>query len=115
MSMKQQLLSDLITHLNNAPDAPGWDSERERLLALLQAERDARVPYQSSIFYRLERHCALEDSGKEWRSVAPQTLSLPDIRERTRKAIKEYPMSELRLYHGLRRIVDIVGWLEEVE
>lgn len=115
--MKQQLLNDLIAHLSGAPDTPGWDDERVRLLAILTAERDARVPYQPSVFYRLERHCALEGGGKEWGSVAPQTLNLRDIRARVRKAIGEYPMSELRLYHGVRRIVDIIAWLnvEEAE
>jgi hypothetical protein len=113
--MKQQQLSDLIAHLSSATDAPGWDDERVRLLALLQAERDARVPYQSSVFYRLQQHCALEGGGREWRSIAPETLNLRDMRARVRKAMGEYPMSELRLYHGVRRIVDVVAWLNEEE
>jgi hypothetical protein len=84
------------------------------LLALLQAERDGRVPYQSNSYYRLELHVVRQD-GKEWGSIGPHTLDLRDMRARVRKAIEEYSMSELRLYHGVRRIVDIVAWLKEEE
>jgi hypothetical protein len=122
--MKQKLLDDLIAFLKASPD-PGsssWCDEGDRLLKEVQAERDAIVPYQSRVNYRLEHHYmfthpATEDEPERIEpassNVGSRTPRLDKMRARVKWAITKYPLEDFRLYHGSRRIRDIESWLEE--
>lgn len=127
--MKQKLLDDLIAFLKASPD-PGsssWCDEGDRLLKELQAAREALV-YKPCTKYRLERHYMaahteyvngkFETTQKPYKSNLPSCPSTPDLKlmqKRVRQEMTKYPLEELRLHYGSRRIKDIESWLEEVE
>lgn len=125
--MKQKLLDDLIAFLKASPD-PGsfsWCDEGDRLLKEVQAAREALV-YKPVTKYRLERHYTNEKreyvDGKWEMVLYPDTMNtivrtphLKIIKKHVQNAMMIYPMEELRLYHGSRRIRDIESWLSENE
>jgi len=117
--MKQQLLADLIAHLSVEPGTSAWEHERQRLLAEVQTVRDAIPAYQSRVSYRLERHYIKSETvidgetvcQEESYNIGKHTTNTDRMRAIVRTTMEQYPLGELRLYHGSRRIRDILGWL----
>ncbi len=125
--MRQQLLDDLIAHLKSVPDLGSslWCDERDRLIEEMQSYRDTLV-YVPCTRYRLERHYMRETTeyveGK-WTKVphpcesnipeCPRTPDLKVMKANVQKMLETYPLKELRLYYGSKRIRDIESWLNE--
>jgi len=123
--VKQQLLADLIGHLSAEPGSHGWYAERDRLLAEVLAIHDTMPVYQSSVGYKLQRHFITGEvlvikKGKETLVQSTQidhigkiTSNIQVARGIVQEAMKTYPLEELRLYHGSKRIKDVQAWLDE--
>jgi hypothetical protein len=120
--MKKALLDSLIIFLSTQETAsPEWEHERQRLLAEVQAQRDAIPVYQSRVYYKLEWRKDIEvmdENGKlvkTWtsRNLGKSTTNASVMRRDIRIALEKYPIRELRLHHGGRPIKDILAWLDE--
>src|SRR5882724_978853 len=110
--MRRQLLDDLIAHLSADPGTPEWYAERDRLRAEVQTLRDAIPTYQSTILYRLEHRVRIGDR-KQYHDVGTATPDVGKARAVVRAALAEYPLEELFLYYGQRRIRNIEAWSQE--
>lgn len=125
--MKQQLLDDLLAFLREPPDpsSGAWCDYRDSLIEDFQAERAALV-YKPRTTYRLERWYVSEKwdyIDGTWKTssypcrinlpACPCTASVKKMRTNVRVMLEMYPLEELRLYYGSRRIRDIAAWLEE--
>lgn len=119
--MKQQLIDDLLAYLKATPES----DERDRLIEELQVI-GASLVYKPRTTYRLERHYTSEKTeyvdGKLTLvphpcmvnlRACPCTANVQKMRANVRVMIETYPLEELRLYYGSRRIRDIAAWLEE--
>jgi hypothetical protein len=119
--MKKALLDDLIIFLSTQETAsPEWEHERQRLLAEVQAQRDAILVYQSRVYYKLEWKKVTEEmvDGKlvrSWEShnLPKITVHRSNMHRYVLAALEKYPIEELRLWHGSKPIKNILAWLDE--